>query len=370
MEKPIANGSNGHGNKYRALPVQLIEIPGGVILKRGCTEIHFSGVRSNAIVRQLLHLLRGKGATQEEILSHFQEEKIFGVEQLFNHLVRKQIVISDRGCSPSTPCVTESALDIFYWHFGTDSTEIKNRVNERCIGIFGKNLIAHQLADSLKQVGISNFEIIDHPLLRNKDFVNKGQPSVSDSGWSSLAPIRNYEDSLHDTFHHHYHCVVVTSDFGVQKPLVEWNARCVAHNTLFFPIFIQNLVGFAGPLVIPRQTPCFACLRTRQDSNMENPSLMRTAEGVAWEGQSIVGFHPSMPRMLGEIAAFELTKFFGVVLPKRNIGKIIELNLVATTMMSRTILKVPRCPVCSPLLTRASPKYCHTPGHNTIHARI
>ncbi|MFB3146853.1 MAG: hypothetical protein ACE1ZO_06975, partial [Nitrospirales bacterium] len=65
-------------------------------------------------------------------------------------------------------------------------------------------------------------------------------------------------------------------------------------------------------------------------------------------------FHPSMASILGDIAAMEMTKFYSQSMPLWNVGKLIEVNLLATRMTPRKVLKLPRCPVCSPLQTQAA----------------
>jgi hypothetical protein len=65
--------------------------------------------------------------------------------------------------------------------------------------------------------------------------------------------------------------------------------------------------------------------------------------------QSVAGFHPSMATILGDISSFEITRFYGGALPPRKPGTMLEVNLLAGSMTERRLLKVPRCPACSPL---------------------
>ena len=75
---------------------------------------------------------------------------------------------------------------------------------------------------------------------------------------------------------------------------------------------------------------------------------------MAFDTQTVVGFHPSMASILGNIAAMELTKFYSQAMPLWNVGKLIEVNLLATRMIPRKVLKLPRCPVCGPLQTHSA----------------
>jgi hypothetical protein len=75
---------------------------------------------------------------------------------------------------------------------------------------------------------------------------------------------------------------------------------------------------------------------------------------VAYEGQGVGGFLPSMASVLGDITAIELTKFYSRALPLWKTGTVMEVNLLAGRIDSRKVLRVPRCRVCSNLLRRSS----------------
>jgi len=144
------------------------------------------------------------------------------------------------------------------------------------------------------------------------------------------------------------HCLIATSDFGGMQLMREWNQFCYEANIQFFPVVLQNAVGYVGPLIVPGETACFECLRARQNSHLADPEIQRATEYRAFEGQLVNGFHPSMASVLGDIAAFELTKFYGRV-PRWRVGTLIEVNLLIPSIVTRKVLKIPRCSVCSQL---------------------
>jgi thiazole/oxazole-forming peptide maturase SagC family component len=117
-------------------------------------------------------------------------------------------------------------------------------------------------------------------------------------------------------------------------------------------VIIEKLRGYIGPLVVPGETACYECLRRRQNAHLNDPEVERESE-ITPPGPKIVGFHPSIASVLGDIAAFELTKLYSDVLPLRNSGNQIEVDLLTSKMMKRKVFKVPRCAVCSPLTTRS-----------------
>jgi len=61
-----------------------------------------------------------------------------------------------------------------------------------------------------------------------------------------------------------------------------------------------------------------------------------------------------MASILGDVGAVELTKFYSGLLPRTQIGTLIEVDLMEPRINSRKVLKVPRCPVCSPVVGNSS----------------
>ena len=219
--------------------------------------------------------------------------------------------------------------------------------------ILGVNTISRQLCSTFLVSGFKNFEVVDCPSLRNTRLVsNNGRFPLESWGPSHSPKPRDFDEWKTHCKPEDFDCLIATSDFGGQHLFKEWNRFCVQHKRFFFPILLQDQVGFVGPLVIPDQTACYECLLARQHSH--KPALRSTTkvDELSYEGQGIVGFHPAMASALANIATFELTKFFSGVMPGWNVGTVLEMNLLTSRMTPRKVLKVPRCSVCSPLITR------------------
>jgi len=339
--------------KLKALPIQLIETDNDIILKRGCTEVKISGEGVAAAVRTLLAAAAGRGAIREEICERFATSSRPAAERLIDLLIARHMLVPSDGVE-SMVTGRESSLDIFYWHFGVSAAEVTRQLNSRQTVIVGVNCISRQLVASLSASGLDNFQVIDYPLLRNLRLFDDTARLMADQ-WPAFAKLPlAYEEWVDGIDPQSLDCLVATSDFGDQQAMRAWNKLCVEQKCHFLPVVLQNMIGYVGPLVIPGETACFECLRARQNSHMEDPQTQRAAEGVAFEGQVVTGFHPSMASVLGDLAAIELTKFYSGVLPVRKVGLLIEVNLLATRMTARKVLKIPRCTVCSPLHPRSS----------------
>ena len=336
--------------RLSALPVQFIQTASGIILKRGCIELRISGDKAAQVIQRVMTATTGRTATWKEICEYFAAPLRQHVGELVEELVDKRILIAD-GTFPLAVDNPESSLEIFYWHFGETAKKVTERLNSHYIAVLGVNCISRQLTTALLDSGLISIDVIDVPSLRNlRLFDDRGK--LDGPKWATRAPLE-YEPWVHILDQKPHACLVATCDFGGHESLREWNQLCVERNYHFLPVVLKDLVGHVGPLVIPGETACFECLRARQNSHFNDPESKRATEETAFQGQPFIGFHPSMGSILGDVAAFELTKLYSGILPKRNVGTLIEINLLATYLTARKVLKAPRCKTCSPLKTRA-----------------
>lgn len=301
-----------------------------------------AGSNAGAVVRTILTSAK-YGLTRDAIAAQFSRESQPAVLDLIDHLTRRRFLIPSSNGNIQD---IETNLDIFYWHFQQNTESIAEVFKTRRLAILGVNSITRQLATSLMASQFSTFDVIDYPPLRNLRFFDDlGLLKANEWPIALKAPsdYAQWADNVSST------CLIATSDFGYTPVFSEWNRFCVERKLQFLPAVLHNMIGYIGPMVVPGETACFECLRTRQNANMTNPAMQRLSEDQAFEGQIINGFHPSMASILGDLAAFELTRFYGTCLPHPQVGTLIEVNLLNTSLKSRRVLKLPRCPVCSPL---------------------
>ncbi|HLG16592.1 MAG TPA: TOMM precursor leader peptide-binding protein [Blastocatellia bacterium] len=338
--------------KLRALPVQLIETGDGVILKRGRVEIKISGEGALESVQVLLEAAADQPATEEEICALYAEPERAAVARLIHELLDRGLLVPAETLAAEIE-VPESSLDVFYWHFGARSGEVRQRLSAVQLVIVGVNSISRQLAGSLRASDLERVSVVDYPLLRNLRLFDDEGALRADQWPLDLEPLE-YRDWLAGLDGASWDCLVATSDFGGQQLMREWNRVCLERGCHFLPVVLQDLVGYVGPLVVPGETACYECLRARQNAHLKDPETERAAEYAAFEGQEVVGFHPAMASVLGDVAAIELLKFYGIGPPLWRVGALIEVNLLATALKAHKVLKVPRCAACSALNERSS----------------
>lgn len=341
MRDQATNGRIG------ARPCQIIGIDNGAIVKRGCAEIRVRGGRSGEILNRMLSLLSESPLTMDELLTQFAAADHPAVRKLAEHLTRKDILFSEGGAASTEK--PETRLDVFAWHFGKTGEALSEEIRAKHIAVFGVNAITRQLTAALGAAGMSNYALVDVPALRNLDYFGE-DGRFADARWNGERtgpqPLPEWREnggaSKHD-------CVIAACDFGSRFALEEWNEACVKSEIPYFPVLLKDMVGWIGPLTIPGETACLRCARLRENSHLTDAAEKRAVEESLDAETAVFGFFPSMASILGDIAAVELVKYFASI-PVWRAGSMIEVNLAATRMARHTVLKIPRCPVCSPLI--------------------
>src|SRR5260370_26314031 len=219
----------------------------GVVIKRGRMEIKVAGDDAAKVVSIVLNAARN-GDRQGHTVSLFPAPEQPAIASRVDHLIGRRILtVGDDTPLPAA----ESPLDIFYWHFGTQTKDISRRMSSKRIRILGVNEISRRLVAGLYASGATSFEVYDVPLLRNESLFNSGGGFRDDVWLGTPVKLRPFANDLHpDTMD----CVVATSDSGGVEQLRAWNEFCVLHNLQFFPVLLQDLVGYVGPMVVPGET--------------------------------------------------------------------------------------------------------------------
>ncbi len=336
------------GERLHSLPFLVVEVSEGIILKRGPAEIHIEGEFALETILLILTATSDKGLSPEEICLQFPKPDRDQVMAVLEEMYAKRLLVSVL-TRPDTPD-EESNADVFYWTAGTTQNEVVRVLSELRIAIVGVNRITKQICRSLTGMGVSNLTVIDDPLLRNVEYftdagrIKKKRFNVD----SAIVQVKDVQESLGNC-----QCLLASSDFGGQALLLPWNELCVQQNVHFMPVYLQDMIGYVGPLVIPGDTACLQCVRMRQNAHLLNWNLIRKSEDEMYRGQSIAAIHPSMITILAETTVFELCHFYGA-LSKPRPGRLIVINLPEGLTERKYVLKIPRCPICSLLVKESS----------------
>ena len=197
----------------KALPVQIIELKDGILLKRGCTEFKVSGDGAKEMVARVLILAFKDGVTREEISNQFNSNERDAAADLIEDLLTRRFLVPSELAEPSQQ-IPETSLDIFYWHFGVSGDEVTQRLNRRNLIIMGVNSISRRLVSSLADLGVENFQVVDDPWMRNPRLFDEGG-NLLEAKWpqnlSKPVKLSVWENQIDPTS---VNCIIATSDLG------------------------------------------------------------------------------------------------------------------------------------------------------------
>ena len=160
-----------NSKKLIALPVQVLEVPDGAILKRGCTVVKITGPQAATAIKTVLSAAGANGASIEDICRLFARSAAPRVKELIKQLTARRLLVPTNSASRRNRRETHS--EVFYWHFGETAERVVDRFENLHVSILGVNYIARQLAISLIACGYTKFQILDHPQHRNLHFFDR-----------------------------------------------------------------------------------------------------------------------------------------------------------------------------------------------------
>lgn len=327
--------------KLRLLPFQVIEMDNQLLLKRGISTLVIPDPNALIIIRVIQKALTQSPYTGEELAALFAGNTRDLILSFVDHLLKKRFIVPADETETQAPA--EDAQDIFYWHFNKHQKEIANQLNMSAWAFVGINKLNKQLISSMLREGKRNLLVVDDPNLRNV--------SLFDDHWNCTDDFWNHpeikiiaEDDI-ENYLPEIGFIVAASEFGSFYLLEAWNTFAVENRIPFYPVVLQNMVGYAGPLVIPNEGACLECLSHRQNSNAAGFQEKRIVEKYAFQTQQVAAYHHAMLNILGETASFDLVKFVNNI--QWEIGSLCEVDLLAGSMTRRKLIKAPRCKTCS-----------------------
>lgn len=126
------------------------------------------------------------------------------------------------------------------------------------------------------------------------------------------------------------------------------NKKCHENGIRFFCVAIEGEKGLLGPTVIPFQSPCIACLKSR---NLSHDGFIPDTPDTARMIKNRSLFTPfkrknPLVSVLCSEAAMEITRFLTGIAPPATIGGVFEYNGLSPMPTRHNFFKLPRCPGC------------------------
>jgi bacteriocin biosynthesis cyclodehydratase domain-containing protein len=108
-----------------------------------------------------------------------------------------------------------------------------------------------------------------------------------------------------------------------------------------------------GPTVLPRETACFHCYTTRVKANTDHPEALQAYEDhlMTHGNNAVFGYLPPHIQTLAGLAALDVIKDLSGLTPPLTYNAQLEMNLLNMEFELHPVLRLPRCPSCSRLVT-------------------
>ncbi|MCI0391368.1 MAG: TOMM precursor leader peptide-binding protein [Acidobacteria bacterium] len=151
--------------------------------------------------------------------------------------------------------------------------------------------------------------------------------------------------------------VVVCEDDPAVKVFELANEVCLQKKIPWLGVSLSRLQGMIGPMVIPGETPCYRCYKLRERSNAAHVNdyisfedYLRNNPGHSVRQGSLRPFDS----IIGSLAALDVVYALTNLADPKSLGNLLIVDLLNLELESHPILRLPRCPSCSP--ARNKPK--------------
>jgi thiazole/oxazole-forming peptide maturase SagC family component len=330
-------------DKLKIMPFQIIEMEDRLVLKRGVSTMVIPDKSAMIVVRVIQKALAQGEYTAEELAALFSATVRELILSFIESLIQRNFIVPLNDTETVNRNVKENPQDIFYWHFNKYQDDIAKQLNEKPWVFIGVNELNKRMISAIQREGKNSIIVVDDPGLRKIDFFDD-EFSCIDPFWDQPC-LQVVSDEEFKNENPNIGFMIAATEFGSFTLLDEWNEYAIHHHIPFYPAVLQNMVGYAGPLVIPDNGACLECLKHRQNSNNTEFKEKREIEKFAFQSQHVAAYHNSMLTVLAEVSIFDLIKFSNNL--QWEVGVLCEIDLLSGTMTRRKLIKAPRCKTCS-----------------------
>jgi bacteriocin biosynthesis cyclodehydratase domain-containing protein len=301
---------------FVTLPCRVIEFARGAIVKRGRTELSLYGEAAFDLFSLLFEQLATVNA-----LSKVGEELPASVaaklREILARLVAERIVVPNT----STDCPTGNT---FQWALNIGPVQADISMN-RPIILVGANAFSFRLRDALLAAGSANLDVLNFPGLDDKT-QTFGELRVGEIDPNAF-------------------CILCAPN-AQTSALRAAHAYLFRHNLDILPVCIRDLKAEIGPWIRRALlSPCYECVRARQNANMDDPERERASENPEVDGDV---WATEAPFVFDAVVTFTALQIILAVFGRgfQAHDEIIEFDPVTCTLNRRLVLRVPGCRVC------------------------
>jgi bacteriocin biosynthesis cyclodehydratase domain-containing protein len=241
----------------------------------------------------------------------------------------------------------------------------QQRLSAASVLVYGLGRIGSHLVRLLTACGVGSVLGVDDGDVTMDDVYADSWYSQANAGTSRLEalaglvkaanPQITFEPITRDQDIHHAldqaTLAVLATDIYHPREYLDFNQACLGAQATWISCRATGFECNIGPLVIPGETPCFACLTERLQSNAgsynEYIALHAHLNDHVLPGGSLMITHGV------DLAAHEIVKVLTGFAPPSTYSHMYSMNLLTLEARLHPVLKIPRCASCGVGAVRA-----------------
>lgn len=275
-------------------------------------SLRLSGIGVAALLSNLLPVLDGR-QTMEEVRRTLPEHSRDEADAFVRRLLAQGLLADAGQAAPADTGVRSGSDEWLRALVPPDSlAEVRSNLARGVVAVYGADAVAGVFVQILR-----DGEIAAVPL-------------------GGIAAVRDSSDALDQIARA---TLVVAFGAGLRDDgLDRVNAVSLAVGTPWLPVANDGIEAVLGPLVLPGQSACLACVTGRADALGRSPGRLVRA-----------GSRPMLPgvaHLVAGIAAAETVRFLIAVDRPALSGAIRRIHLRTLEWTQADVLRLPRCPAC------------------------
>lgn len=252
----------------------------------------------------------------------------------------------------------------FFSHFSSRADDLQASLHSARVAVVGTSRLSFMIATLLEEAGVGTVDLLetdsayastaaaprrvpeDAASNRAPDRYQRPDSVIQDGSFDAETLVRGGDGGDGPGF------VVVTRESHSTRILEAVNQLSLERDAPWLLVeALSAKEGTVGPLFVPGQTACFACMESRLRSNLLYDDEYLALQHHLGNGHppppTCGALHPFQQTLAG-IAACEVVKFLTSIKTPQLAGKALTLDLFNWNAELHDILRVPRCPVCRP----------------------
>jgi bacteriocin biosynthesis cyclodehydratase domain-containing protein len=282
---------------------RLVENDGRLLLEHGQSVVVLEGEAVRTLLPHLVPLLDGTRTT-DQLVDRLGAAARPAIEHALETLAVQGLLVEGAGAAPDV----ESTANAFAAAYRIAPARVAERLRTATIGVAGEASAGAEIARLLLAAGVGNVQR------------------------------RSWDDELPADL------VVVTPGPREVAALDSWNRAALARRVRWLPVRpFDGRLAAVGPLVIPDESCCYECVLLRRRANVAYGEDLAQIEAAPL----VATADPAFEALVHAVAAHLVLRWIaGHDRTVPGVLYAVELQPLPE-ITAHTVLRVPRCPVCS-----------------------